>query len=67
MTAISCHGFSIVNVFLLYFLPHSENIFKINASTIKTCKSCCILSTIIICVYELICVYDINISKNVPF
>jgi len=44
--------------------------YKINASTIETCKSCYILSIIIICifcVYELICFYDINISKNVPF
>jgi len=44
--------------------------YKINESTIETWKSCYILSSIIICVfciYELICLYDINISKNVPF
>jgi len=44
--------------------------YKINASTIETCKSCYILSIIIICVfcvYELISIYDINISKNVLF
>ncbi|XP_071637187.1 uncharacterized protein [Temnothorax longispinosus] len=41
--------------------------YKINASTIKTCKPRYILSTIIICVFcilELINLYDANISKN---
>ncbi|XP_071637219.1 uncharacterized protein [Temnothorax longispinosus] len=41
--------------------------YKINATTIKTCKPRYILSTIIICVFcilELINLYDFNISKN---
>ncbi|XP_071563942.1 uncharacterized protein [Temnothorax nylanderi] len=41
--------------------------YKINASTIKTCKARYILSTIIIgvfCIFELINLYDFNISKN---
>ncbi|XP_024890739.1 uncharacterized protein LOC112466718 [Temnothorax curvispinosus] len=41
--------------------------YKINASTIKTCKPRYILSTIIIgvfCIFELLNLYDLNISKN---
>ncbi|XP_011705558.1 PREDICTED: uncharacterized protein LOC105460757, partial [Wasmannia auropunctata] len=44
--------------------------YKINASTIKICKPCYILSTIVICifcVYNLISIYDINFAfKSIP-
>ncbi|XP_018306496.1 uncharacterized protein [Mycetomoellerius zeteki] len=44
--------------------------YKINASTIKSCKLYYILSTIIFCIFcvdEIISIYDINISKNIVF
>ncbi|XP_012525636.1 putative gustatory receptor 28a [Monomorium pharaonis] len=44
--------------------------YKINASIIKTCKFCYILSTIIICafcVFEVLILYDINVTDNILF
>ncbi|KYN03758.1 hypothetical protein ALC62_05455 [Cyphomyrmex costatus] len=44
--------------------------YKINASTIKSCKLYYILSTIIFCAFcvdEIISIYDINNSKNIAF
>ncbi|KYN32907.1 Putative gustatory receptor 28b [Trachymyrmex septentrionalis] len=44
--------------------------YKINASTIKSCKLYYILSTIIFCIFcvnEIISIYDVNISKNIAF
>lgn len=44
--------------------------YKIDASTIKTCKLCYILSTVITCIFcvcELIILYDINFSEHILF